>query len=169
MYLDKNIAKQAAKDVINKICESKKNEYYNSLIKYFSESFPNVDFNSKQYFREYEKDICDKVLSDAKRNYFIEVYKEVSKSVIQKGSVEYERFKRHVNGKPKYNELQHFIVRDTPKNISAGKLYRSYYYSVTGTEPNNIDCLELDKFQELIMKKEIVKVKDYYSKKFYNH
>ena len=97
---------------------------------------------------EKTKKIWDKVWNDAKCNYFIEVHKEISKSLIQKGSLGYERFKRHVSGRPDYYELQDLIVRDIPKSAA---------------------CLKKDKFQESIMKEETVKVKDYYSKRFSEH
>jgi hypothetical protein len=166
MYFDITIAKQAAKVLIKSTCERKKDLYSDALIKGFTENFPNVDFNKGHNFNEDEKDALDTVWNNAKRIYYIEVYKEVRKSIIQKGAVAYERFKRHVNGRAEYNEFQDYIVRETPKNISAGKIYKSYYYSVTGIESNSSDSLELDKFQEAIMQEEIAKVKEYYSKNF---
>jgi hypothetical protein len=166
MYFDITIAKEAAKTLIKSTCEEKRDIYSDALIKEFTENFPNVNFNKKHDYNDDEKDALDTVWNNAKRIYCIEVYIEVKKNLVQKGAIAYERFKRHVNGRTEYNEFQDHIVKDIPKNISAGKLYKSYYYSVTGTEAKSCDCLELDEFQESIMQQEITKVKEYYSKNF---
>ncbi|MBK5253489.1 MAG: hypothetical protein JJE03_03335 [Peptostreptococcaceae bacterium] len=101
MYFDITIAKQAAKALIKSTCESKRNEYSDALIKGFSENFPNVDFSKAHNFNEDEKDALDTVWNNAKRIYYI----EVRKSMIKKGAVAYERFKRHIEGRTEYNEF----------------------------------------------------------------